>query len=114
MLSVKLGGDTTREKALCEAIARQAARLATTLVIAAGHYVQVTNADFQRAVSGGSNYGTVSSGKRLHGAERKTKTLTLFRFLRRYASVYECSGGEDRIRTCGPGLPGHRFSKPAL
>ena len=37
------------------------------------------------------------------------------------ATVYESPAtsicrisGEDRIRTCGPGYPGHRFSKPAL
>jgi hypothetical protein len=30
------------------------------------------------------------------------------------ATTRSSNSGEDRIRTCGPGYPSHRFSKPAL
>ena len=48
------------------------------------------------------------------GPEPKATSATIKLAVSHGEEITSLISGEDRIRTCGPGFPSHRFSKPAL
>jgi hypothetical protein len=103
--------------------------LGNTPRIALKHYLQVTDADFERAADakeGGAKCGA-RSAQNAAQSERVGKGGEPQLSCSTHAQSSTCASrdetqrdcaqvrsGEDRIRTCGRVLPLHRFSKPAL
>jgi hypothetical protein len=82
-------------------------------------------AGHKRRCSSGAKSGAAAARNELQRWSRNDATPCENRGLRQFLrlSARGCASGkplcvlasgEDRIRTCGPGYPGHRFSKPAL
>ena len=98
--------------------------LGNTPRIALKHYLQVTDADFERAAASTGESGAEigaqpAQNAAIRGKSHETKQAPdVSGACAISPDVYGDSehtfSGEDRIRTCGPGFPSHRFSKPAL
>ena len=88
--------------------------LGNTPRIALKHYLQVTDADFERAAKGGAESGArvaqnaaqqAHAGSRTDSQETKETPDVSRAYANACGDVRECAksfSGEDRIRTCGP------------
>ena len=104
--------------------------LGNTPRIAMKHYLQVTDADFERAARTPTEGGAESGARSAQNAAQSGRAANRVEPHERSATPVGCGSfavpretqliatkglsGEDRIRTCGRELPLHRFSKPAL
>ena len=87
--------------------------LGNTPRIAFKHYLMVPDAEFARAAESGAANGRSKPRRPARIKKAPDESGAFAESCNPLRDTAQTNSGEDRIRTCGPGYPGHRFSKPA-